>query len=148
MNDDCTIGGTLGRTALKTGKCQKSRCVCTHPSSWGGPRCTTAISSSTSSSGSYFTRNSYGPPIGLSIAVAAVAAVAALLSSLSIYAAAVKEKRAVAKKRDGVKSAAQLLSYESNNDIRAADQAQFTRKAAKPQSNDPQPKDNYSQNFV
>ncbi|KAG7399893.1 hypothetical protein PHYBOEH_007754 [Phytophthora boehmeriae] len=36
-DDDCTIGGNIGNTALKTGKCVKKRCECTYHS-WGGPR--------------------------------------------------------------------------------------------------------------
>ncbi|KAI9985960.1 hypothetical protein PInf_024751 [Phytophthora infestans] len=73
VDDDCTIGGILGKTALKTGKCVKSRCECSYSSSWGGPRCTTAISSSSSSTTKTFSSlSSYGPPMGLSAGVAAV----------------------------------------------------------------------------
>ncbi|CAI5739115.1 unnamed protein product [Peronospora destructor] len=73
IDDDCTIGGTLGTKPLKTGKCVKSRCDCIYSFSWGGPRCTTAISSSSSSITKTFTStNPYGPSLGLSIGVAAV----------------------------------------------------------------------------
>ncbi|KAL3656711.1 hypothetical protein V7S43_018375 [Phytophthora oleae] len=137
-SDDCTNGGSLGRTALKTGKCQKSRCVCTSPSSWGGPRCTTAISSSSSSAGTYFSRNNYGPPIGLSVALAALVA---LLSAISTYAAVRREKKAMSERKNEVKSAAELGPSESN----AALQQNKPRHRA---SNGLQHKDNYSQNFV
>ncbi|KAG3036979.1 hypothetical protein PC121_g24166 [Phytophthora cactorum] len=46
-SDDCTIGGTLSKTALKTGKCVEQRCECLYHS-WGGPRCSTAVSGSSS----------------------------------------------------------------------------------------------------
>ncbi|KAG1705665.1 hypothetical protein DVH05_003366 [Phytophthora capsici] len=133
-SDDCTLGGSLGRTALKTGKCQKSRCVCTSPSSWGGPRCTTAISSSSSSAGSYFSRNSYGPPIGLSIAMAAIAVV---LSVASTYAAMMKERKMMTERKKAVKSAVEM-----------GENAATQSKTQSRTSNGPQPKDNYSQNFV
>jgi len=68
-SDDCTIGGNLGRTALKTGKCVKKRCECTYHS-WGGPRCTTAIAGS-STSGSLAT-STYDPPMTALIAFTAV----------------------------------------------------------------------------
>ncbi|KUF78068.1 Beta-glucan synthesis-associated protein SKN1 [Phytophthora nicotianae] len=136
-SDDCTIGGRVGKSALKTGKCQKARCVCTHPSSWGGPRCTTAVSSS--SGGSYFTRNSYGPPIGLSIVLATIVV---LLSAASTYAAVVREKKRIAETKNQVKTAAELLSNDSDNVQRIKLQERSRT------SNELQPKDNYSQNFV
>ncbi|KAI9985951.1 hypothetical protein PInf_024742 [Phytophthora infestans] len=87
-SDDCTIGGTLSRTALKTGKCVKKRCECLYHS-WGGPRCTTAISGS-SSSDSGMMSNTYGPPMEASIALAVVAC---LLSATSVYLAIRKSAR-------------------------------------------------------
>ncbi|EGZ29212.1 hypothetical protein PHYSODRAFT_322750 [Phytophthora sojae] len=77
VDDDCTIGGNLGKTALKTGKCVKQRCQCTYASSWGGPRCTTAISSSSATSTSV-SKSSYGPPMGLTGMIV-------LLSFISVY---------------------------------------------------------------
>ncbi|ETI44505.1 hypothetical protein F443_10802 [Phytophthora nicotianae P1569] len=67
-SDDCTIGGTLSRTALKTGKCVKQRCECLYHS-WGGPRCTTAVSGSSSAG---LMSRTFGPPIEAAIAVASV----------------------------------------------------------------------------
>ncbi|KAG6943024.1 hypothetical protein JG687_00018711 [Phytophthora cactorum] len=141
-SDDCTIGGKLGKSALKTGKCQNARCVCTHPSSWGGPRCTTAVSRSSRSSGSYFTRNTYGPPLGLSVVLAAVVL---LLSAASTYAAVVREKKRTAERKNEVKAAAELLSNDNNSVHRRIklDPQERSRK-----SSGPQPKDNYRQNFV
>ncbi|CEG42794.1 beta-glucan synthesis-associated [Plasmopara halstedii] len=70
-DDDCTIGGTIGKVALKTGKCVKSRCECTFSSSWGGPRCTTAVSSNTfSSTETLNATSSYGPPMTYSVTIA------------------------------------------------------------------------------
>ncbi|KUF94818.1 hypothetical protein AM588_10010213 [Phytophthora nicotianae] len=87
-SDDCTIGGTLSRTALKTGKCVKQRCECLYHS-WGGPRCTTAISGSSSSDTGMMSKT-YGPPMEASIALAVVAC---LLSATSVYMAIKKSAR-------------------------------------------------------
>ncbi|KAL7687536.1 putative beta-glucan synthesis-associated, SKN1 [Plasmopara halstedii] len=65
------IGGTIGKVASKTGKCVKSRCECTFSSSWGGPRCTTAVSSNTfSSTETLNATSSYGPPMTYSVTIA------------------------------------------------------------------------------
>ncbi|CAI5721322.1 unnamed protein product [Peronospora effusa] len=73
IDDDCSVGGSLGKNTMKTGKCVKSRCECIYSFSWGGPRCTTAISSSSSSTTKTFTSaNPYGPSLELSIGVAAM----------------------------------------------------------------------------
>ncbi|ETI44496.1 hypothetical protein F443_10805 [Phytophthora nicotianae P1569] len=87
-SDDCTIGGTLSRTALKTGKCVKQRCECLYHS-WGGPRCTTAISGSSSSDTGMMSKT-YGPPMEASVALAVVAC---LLSATSVYMAIKKSAR-------------------------------------------------------
>ncbi|KAG7385162.1 hypothetical protein PHYPSEUDO_001790 [Phytophthora pseudosyringae] len=88
-HDDCSIGGIMGRTSVRTGKCVSQRCACLYKP-WGGPRCTTAISGA-STSGS----TTYGPPLWASIAVTASVVV---LSTLSIYMSTVraaKRKKAV-----------------------------------------------------
>ncbi|OWY92720.1 Beta-glucan synthesis-associated protein [Phytophthora megakarya] len=87
-SDDCTIGGSLGRTALKTGKCVKKRCQCMYHS-WGGPRCTSAISGSSTEETGLMSRT-YGPPMEASIALAIVACLA---SALSVYAAVKKSAK-------------------------------------------------------
>ncbi|KAE9276355.1 hypothetical protein PF001_g26165 [Phytophthora fragariae] len=93
-NHDCTIGGNLGKTLLKTGKCVKSRCQCSYASLWGGPRCTTAVSGSTSSAlGSSLSDGSYGPPMGLSITIAAALV---FLSFTSVARSIVRENNATA----------------------------------------------------
>ncbi|POM72613.1 Beta-glucan synthesis-associated protein, partial [Phytophthora palmivora] len=87
-SDDCTIGGSLGRTALKTGKCVKNRCQCMYHS-WGGPRCTSAISGSSNDETGLMSRT-YGPPMEAAIALAVVAC---LLSALSVFTAVKKSAR-------------------------------------------------------
>ncbi|KAE9090935.1 hypothetical protein PF010_g18396 [Phytophthora fragariae] len=80
-HDDCTIGGSMAKTPVKTGKCVNKRCKCLYKS-WGGPRCTTAIAG-TSTSGS----TTYGPPLWASIAVTAIVVV---LTTISIYVSTVR----------------------------------------------------------
>jgi beta-glucanase (GH16 family) len=60
-DDDCTIDSTI-----ITGSCESNRCTCAS-TSWTGPRCTEAAS--TSSTGD----SVYGPPLYVSVIVAAVA---------------------------------------------------------------------------
>ncbi|GAB9477718.1 hypothetical protein Gpo141_00014852, partial [Globisporangium polare] len=58
-DDDCTIS-TSSNVAILTGSCSKQkRCACSG-SSWTGPRCTSALSSSSG--------NSYGPPWYVTVA--------------------------------------------------------------------------------
>ncbi|KAL3666345.1 hypothetical protein V7S43_008597 [Phytophthora oleae] len=87
-HDDCSIGSTVGRTPVKTGKCVNQRCECLYKS-WGGPRCTTAISGA-SSSGS----TTYGPPLWASITVTAAVVVAATLTIYISTVRAAKRKKA------------------------------------------------------
>uniref|UniRef100_H3GJH2 GH16 domain-containing protein n=1 Tax=Phytophthora ramorum TaxID=164328 RepID=H3GJH2_PHYRM len=133
VDDDCTIGGNLGKTALKTGKCVKSRCQCTYSSSWGGPRCTTAISSS-SSSGST-SKSSYGPPMGLSIGLAGIIV---FLSFISVYwsiFAVVKTKSVTEMKKSAI--------YDQDDGPMRQSKASYPNDLGQRQ-----PRDNYSQNFV
>ncbi|GMF89849.1 unnamed protein product [Phytophthora fragariaefolia] len=141
-NDDCTIGDDLGKTLLKTGKCVKSRCQCSYASSWGGPRCTTAISgsSSTTVTSTSITKSTYGPPFGMSIGVASIMV---FLSFISVMYASAKEKKAAVLLQKQMKTAADLRSHE---------QAKFEaeRQSFASHGNDARqrPRDNYSQNFV
>ncbi|KAG6953518.1 hypothetical protein JG688_00012791 [Phytophthora aleatoria] len=93
IDDDCTIGGSVGTTALKTGKCVKNRCQCTYSTSWGGPRCTTALSGSTSTSASNLSNRAYGPPMGLSMGIAAIIV---FLSVVSVYMSMMSMKKQAA----------------------------------------------------
>ncbi|OWZ18268.1 Beta-glucan synthesis-associated protein [Phytophthora megakarya] len=83
-HDDCTIGGSKGRTYVKTGKCVNQRCECLYKS-WGGPRCTTAISGATTSGST-----AYGPPLWVAFAVTVTVMLA---SGLSIYISTIRDKR-------------------------------------------------------
>ncbi|OWZ09956.1 Beta-glucan synthesis-associated protein [Phytophthora megakarya] len=89
-NDDCTIGTKSGKVSFNTGKCQDSRCVCSYKS-WGGPRCTTAVSSTSNSSGKIFSSDAYGPSLGAALIIALVVV---LLSMVSIYAAVIRKRYA------------------------------------------------------
>ncbi|CAI5721318.1 unnamed protein product [Peronospora effusa] len=133
-NDDCTVGGSAGKKTLKTGKCVKKRCECMYPSSWGGPRCTTAVSVSKSSS-RVMNKDSYGPPMGLSIGVAGVVV---LLSFISVYMSmfTVAKTKALTdmKKPAGYDNSEDGSAMKASN---GSDQGQQRR-----------PRDNYSQNFV
>ncbi|KAF1779514.1 Concanavalin A-like lectin/glucanase domain [Phytophthora cactorum] len=156
VNDDCTIGGNLGKTLLKTGKCVKGRCECTYSSSWGGPRCTTAISSATSSSGSLgktLASNSYGPPMGLSIVIAAIIVT---LSFASVAWSIIKENNAAATLAKKKKTAADMGQYSNRDEARlehvrhVAGRDSYGNGHVQGHGNDVhrRPRDNYSQNFV
>ncbi|GMF14573.1 unnamed protein product [Phytophthora fragariaefolia] len=152
-NHDCTIGGKLGKTLLKTGKCVNSRCQCSYASSWGGPRCTTAISGSTSSSlGTFMSSGSYGPPMGLSIAIAAILV---LLSFASVAWSIVRENNAAAAlAKQKRKVAVAVDSYQSSRGDERSEQRNNTGREssgnAYAHSHEAchRPRDNYCQNFV
>uniref|UniRef100_H3GJH7 GH16 domain-containing protein n=2 Tax=Phytophthora ramorum TaxID=164328 RepID=H3GJH7_PHYRM len=130
-DNDCTIGGNVGTTALKTGKCVKSRCQCTYSTSWGGPRCTTALAGSTSTSASSLSSRAYGPPMGLSLGIAGIIV---FLSFISVYMAMIavkKEAAALTKTNAQGKMAGSMVDENGLN-----------------HSTNQRPKDNYSQNFV
>ncbi|KUF84630.1 Beta-glucan synthesis-associated protein KRE6 [Phytophthora nicotianae] len=144
VNDDCTIGGSLGKTLLKTGKCVKGRCQCTYSSSWGGPRCTTAVSgsSSTTVASKSVSTNSYGPPFGMSIGIAAIIV---FLSFVSVMWSSMKEKKAAALLKKQGKIAADL-SYRGNEaQVKFDAERQSHGNGSDPRQ---RPRDNYSQNFV
>jgi hypothetical protein len=131
-DNDCTIGGNVGTTALKTGKCVKNRCECTYSTSWGGPRCTTALSGSTSSSTSSLSSRAYGPPMGLSLGIAGIIV---FLTFVSVYMAMIsvkKEAAALTKTNAQAKMAGSMVDDSGSLN----------------QSTNQRPKDNYSQNFV
>ncbi|KAF1787953.1 Concanavalin A-like lectin/glucanase domain [Phytophthora cactorum] len=126
IDDDCTIGGSVGTTALKTGKCVKNRCQCTYSTSWGGPRCTTALSGSTSTSASNLSNRAYGPPMGLSMGIAAIIV---FLSVVSVYMSMMSMKKQAALL---TKTNAQAKMAGSIDDVLAATIATaFTVVAAK-----------------
>ncbi|RLN38001.1 hypothetical protein BBO99_00004240 [Phytophthora kernoviae] len=112
-NDDCTIGGNLGKTALKTG-------------------------------------NSYGPPMGLSIAIAGVIV---LLSFLSVMYSIMKENKVAAALKKNVKPSADMALYSNSRDDSHLGQVKHAAEAQQHghgNGNDMhhRPRDNYSQNFV
>ncbi|KAG1698202.1 hypothetical protein DVH05_015192 [Phytophthora capsici] len=132
-SDDCTIGGSLGRTALKTGKCVKQRCQCLYHS-WGGPRCTTAVSGS-SSDESLMSRT-YGPPMEASIALAVVAF---LLSATSVYMSVVKSAK---------QTKVVMAAMDAQRKAAAAADAPASESANRGSHLAAMSKDNYRQNFV
>lgn len=80
-NNDCTVS-TVAVAAIITGKCKNNTCVCTG-NSWGGPRCTTALSDGGSGS-----TKGYGP----SIVVALVAGAVGLLILLLVVYKLIKKR--------------------------------------------------------
>ncbi|KAG1698213.1 hypothetical protein DVH05_015203 [Phytophthora capsici] len=149
VNDDCTIGGDLGKTLLKTGKCVKGRCQCTYSSSWGGPRCTTAVSgsSSTTVASKTVSTSSYGPPFGMAIGIAGISV---FLSFLSVMWASMKEKKAAALLKKQGKIAADM-SYQGNQHMKYEAERQSNGNGygnANGNEARQRPRDNYSQNFV
>ncbi|KAG1698216.1 hypothetical protein DVH05_015206 [Phytophthora capsici] len=135
VDDDCTIGGMIGKTALKTGKCVKSRCECLYSSSWGGPRCTTAISSRSSSTTKTFSSSSsYGPPMGLAVGVATVMFFLSFVAVLWSVKNQNKSELALKKHKTNAQSTP------IQEDVRL--------EQVKRSSDKHVPKDNYRQNFV
>uniref|UniRef100_A0AAV1V436 Beta-glucan synthesis-associated protein n=1 Tax=Peronospora matthiolae TaxID=2874970 RepID=A0AAV1V436_9STRA len=131
IDDDCTIGSSVGTASLKTGKCVEGRCQCSHSTSWGGPRCTTALSGSTSTSATNLSQRAYGPPMSLSMTIAAVVV---FLSIVSVYMSMVSmEKEAAALTKSSVQTKVAGSIDEGNSLTHSMNQ---------------RPKDNYSQNFV
>jgi len=133
-DSDCTIGRNATRE-LVTGRCVASRCECSHPDSWGGPRCTLALAEVTSSSTSV-TQRVYGPPMAIPMAVAAV-------TFLSTFIAAWMSVR--------------TLKTQAEDAIKAAEQKKLEQQRPSvpihvsfsiDEYETPQPKDNYSQNFL
>jgi hypothetical protein len=108
-DSDCTIGGSYAKTDLVTGACVDSRCECSYPASWGGPRCTVAQAESTSSKAS---TRVYGPPILLAVGVAALAF---FLTFVSVW----RGMQSAAKKNEALVKASMMAK--SHPDARAAD---------------------------
>ncbi|KAJ8578933.1 hypothetical protein ON010_g269 [Phytophthora cinnamomi] len=80
-DDDCTIAIT-GSSPVRTGHCSNGRCECVSRT-WTGPRCTETTSVKKDD-------KQYGPPMALSIGVAAVTVLA---TAITILYASAKEKR-------------------------------------------------------
>jgi beta-glucan synthesis-associated protein KRE6 len=76
---DCTIGSTgdIAYVSLVTGKCSNKRCECFYTDSWGGPRCTSALSTSQREGDNF---QGFGPPMGAAVGLAAVVVVATVMS--------------------------------------------------------------------
>uniref|UniRef100_H3GJH6 GH16 domain-containing protein n=1 Tax=Phytophthora ramorum TaxID=164328 RepID=H3GJH6_PHYRM len=125
-DDDCTIGGDVGTTSLRTGTCVKSRCACSS-TSWSGPRCTDPQSGSSEKSSS-LSKRVYGPPMGLSLGIGSLAI---LMSLISVWMAAISTAKETQKLMKS-KELAALHETKANGQL----------------SNGELPKDNYSQNFV
>jgi hypothetical protein len=120
-DQDCTLGN-FSMPKFTTGKCIKKRCVCRHPQSWGGPRCTTAMSDSVASEVSGV--SSYGPPPEVAMSTGIFAVV------MSLLAVAYSIKTTRRNERDHMKV--------------VNEKKQAAQNMASPMA----PKDNYHQNFV
>ncbi|KAI9985953.1 hypothetical protein PInf_024744 [Phytophthora infestans] len=129
-SDDCTIGGTLSRTALKTGKCINQRCECLYHS-WGGPRCTTAV---TGSSSAGLMSRTFGPPIEAAIAVTCVIILATMVVVHAGSVTTVKKNKTIMEAEQKVDPVSSAPVSETNSS-RASHHATLS-------------KDNYHQNFV
>ncbi|RLN67013.1 hypothetical protein BBJ28_00006795 [Nothophytophthora sp. Chile5] len=132
IDDDCTIDSN-GTRGLITGKCVASRCSCSYPDSWGGPRCTFALAEIASSSTTSVTGRVYGPPMMISLAVAGVTImstfIAVWMSVQTLKKQADEAIRAAQDKHFGHAVSTTTLSFDDSQERR-------------------RPKDNYSQNFV
>lgn len=138
VDEDCTVDSSTG-TKLTTGKCVKHRCQCNHPISWGGPRCTTALAESESSTS--ISKRVYGPPMEVSIGFACVTVSMSVLSVWWSMRKLEKEaKRAMFEKN---RVAAQAANANINGPY-----SMLMLDDASRGSKDGGPKDNYSQNFV
>ncbi|KAJ8578086.1 hypothetical protein ON010_g1121 [Phytophthora cinnamomi] len=135
-NHDCTIGGTLGKTMLKTGQVRE-------------------FALPVSALGSTLATGSYGPPMGLSIGVAAIMV---FLSFASVAWSIVRENNAAAALAKQKKKAAADVgqSYQSNRDDARLEQVRYVagndngnvHGQGHGQDVHHRPRDNYSQNFV
>jgi beta-glucanase (GH16 family) len=84
-DDDCTVGFST----VLTGQCSSGKCKCLSSGSWGGPRCTLALTSTDSAEG-------FGPPIAVAGVVAAVVAVILAFAVMRIIQARNSKKVLVA----------------------------------------------------
>ncbi|CAI5721303.1 hypothetical protein KXD40_004709 [Peronospora effusa] len=136
-DDDCTIAGSVGRVALKTGTCVDGRCQCTYSTSWGGPRCTTALAGSTSTSASSYSQRAFGPPASLSLSIGVISVFLSILS-VCLSMKSIKEEDAALTKMNAYTKMA------NNSDDGNVRNCSMNRNHSMNQ----RPKDNYSQNFV
>ncbi|KAE9340069.1 hypothetical protein PF008_g11261 [Phytophthora fragariae] len=134
-DDDCTISNN-GAQKLVTGKCVKSRCVCSHPDSWGGPRCTLALAEDSSSTSVSMTQRTYGPPMAISLSVA-------IVTLLSTVIAAWMSVRTLKRQAEAAILAAEQKKLEQ---VRPSFPTRVNLSID--EYDTPQPKDNYSQNFL
>ncbi|GMF42549.1 unnamed protein product [Phytophthora fragariaefolia] len=134
-DDDCTISNN-GTQKLVTGKCVKSRCVCSHPDSWGGPRCTLALAEDTSGTSMSLSKRTYGPPMVISLGVAVVTLLSTFIASWMSVRMLRKQAQAAieAAERKKLEQARPSFPTRTNLSIDEYDT--------------PLPKDNYSQNFL
>ncbi|GMF26284.1 unnamed protein product [Phytophthora lilii] len=133
-DSDCTIGRN-GTQKLVTGKCVESRCECSYPESWGGPRCTLALAEEISSTVSS-TQHTYGPSMAISLSVA-------IVTLLSTFIAAWMSVRTLKKQADDAIRAAEAKKLEQ-----ARPSFPIRMNLSMDEYETPQPKDNYSQNFL
>ncbi|GLD99614.1 hypothetical protein PINS_up008340 [Pythium insidiosum] len=128
-DDDCTVAptGNIQLARLVTGKCVKKRCQCTHQDSWAGPRCTFAIKNSQTTGSKV---KGFGPPMELSIGLAAVVII---VTSISVWMAT---RAAAAQAQTALKSSMEKPPVGASP---IAEPAPPQEAAAK---------GNYSQNFV
>ncbi|RLN88246.1 hypothetical protein BBJ28_00020728 [Nothophytophthora sp. Chile5] len=74
---DCSISG-INNVAMSTGACVNSRCVCSKPAFWGGPRCTTSLGEVGTSVS--LKQRIYGPPMEMTVVAAGVILIATIVS--------------------------------------------------------------------
>ncbi|CAI5721327.1 unnamed protein product [Peronospora effusa] len=131
-DDDCTISRNGTQKKLVTGRCVKSRCSCTYPDSWGGPRCTLVVTEELTSATS-MTKRVYGPPMAISVGVA-------FLTLFSTIIAAWMSIGTLKKQADEAIEAAEEKKLRGSVPTRL-NSSVYEFDAS-------QPKDNYSQNFL
>ncbi|KAK1933896.1 Beta-glucan synthesis-associated protein SKN1 [Phytophthora citrophthora] len=131
VDSDCTIGSN-GTRRLVTGKCVNSRCSCSYPDSWGGPRCTFALAEESSSNS--ITERTYGPPMAISLSVA-------IVTLFSTFIAAGMSVRSLKKQAEQAIQAAELKKQEQSR-------PSFPMRVNLSIDENETPKDNYSQNFL
>uniref|UniRef100_K3X0H9 GH16 domain-containing protein n=1 Tax=Globisporangium ultimum (strain ATCC 200006 / CBS 805.95 / DAOM BR144) TaxID=431595 RepID=K3X0H9_GLOUD len=129
-DDDCTI--SQNKTKVTTGSCVKSRCKCIG-ASWTGPRCTATLGTvETNENGvtSISVHNSYGPPWYLALLTSGLTL---LVTFVAVYLSIKSAQRHDAdRKRQMMTQPKSAMSIGSASDVGIK----------------PDPKENYSTNFV
>jgi beta-glucanase (GH16 family) len=85
-NEDCSVGVSL----VVTGQCIANKCQCLSGGSWGGPRCTVAL---TESGDSTKTVKGFGPPFVLSIVTTVVVLALLIVTVFKIIAQVHRSKQ-------------------------------------------------------